>query len=157
MDLSFLRGKVERHEKRNKQVSILVLMDLSFLQTEILDICRDLSAVSILVLMDLSFLQRIFFLTSKSTKCVSILVLMDLSFLRKRRKNQWEYWFMFQSLFLWIFRSYTKERWKMSIYTKMVSILVLMDLSFLREIEEEIDSKIDGFNPCSYGSFVLTD
>ena len=44
----------------------------------------------------------------------------------------------------------------MSIYTKMVSILVLMDLSFLREIEEEIDSKIDGFNPCSYGSFVLT-
>ena len=38
-----------------------------------------------------------------------------------------------------------------------VSILVLMDLSFLHDLKRDIyQSMLEGFNPCSYGSFVLT-
>ena len=63
---------------------------------------------------------------------VSILVLMDLSFLLHYRKCD-------------------KRR------NEEVSILVLMDLSFLQGLSKNVSSwKKGSFNPCSYGSFVLT-
>ena len=63
---------------------------------------------------------------------------------------------MFQSLFLWIFRSYSGKKLH-SRRAWRVSILVLMDLSFLRDMRVvEVCSLNSGFNPCSYGSFVLT-
>ena len=37
-----------------------------------------------------------------------------------------------------------------------VSILVLMDLSFLHKNMKLFNITLDRFNPCSYGSFVLT-
>ena len=46
---------------------------------------------------------------------------------------------MFQSLFLWIFRSYDSKRIELSAINNCVSILVLMDLSFLRvELVQEL-------------------
>ncbi len=66
------------------------------------------------------------------TQRVSILVLMDLSFLRSKWLENTSRTDLFQSLFLWIFRSYTP----------------VTDTDSLRTIES--------FNPCSYGSFVLT-
>ena len=86
----------------------------------------------------------------------------------------------FQSLFLWIFRSYYNsgydyfENFCVSILVLMdlpflrlknndyeivlqeVSILVLMDLPFLLNIWKIIKRIIICFNPCSYGSSVLT-
>ena len=63
---------------------------------------------------------------------VSILVLMNLPFLQKYFVTLDTETIGFQSLFLWIFRSYT-----------------LKELS-----QTDIDTL--SFNPCSYGSFVLT-
>ena len=61
----------------------------------------------------------------------------------------------FQSLFLWIFRSYrvTLRVWKMRF---LVSILVLMDLPFLLVNTVYWIFAMKRFNPCSYGSSVLT-
>ena len=62
---------------------------------------------------------------------------MDLSFLhRDYNINSLLVVRGFQSLFLWIFRSYILSRFCTPIGTKFVSILVLMDLSFLHEIKE---------------------
>ena len=138
---------------------------------------------------------------------VSILVLMDLSFLQGFSMPKGCLYGKFQSLFLWIFRSYKESKNRifpnskycfnpcsygsfvltyncsmLSIRLLKVSILVLMDLSFLLKAQKTIYSnidyvsilvlmdlpflpssrgviyvnKMDSFNPCSYGSSVLT-
>ena len=137
-------------------VSILVLMDLPFLQTssqrmsQIWQRCFNpcsygsfvlthkfifdrlsRNKVSILVLMDLSFLQRMKKAKKRLKNVVSILVLMDLSFLRVEIVEKQNLQIKFQSLFLWIFRSYFQS------YDTIVACY-------------------QRFNPCSYGSFVLT-
>ena len=137
--------------------------------------------VSILVLMDLPFLQNMDTFIRLNVEDVSILVLMDLPFLQKKTKREWtevkwrfnpcsygssvltvysapialSIW-RFQSLFLWIFRSYVLNKltistfkvefqslflWIFRSYLVLiflpfqnilaVSILVLMDLPFL--------------------------
>ena len=89
------------------------------------------NSVSILVLMDLPFLPvpevNIIIFI-----CVSILVLMDLPFLLRKSP------------------SYIRS-------LKEVSILVLMDLPFLRLLWWRYKKSFISFNPCSYGSSVLTD
>ena len=105
---------------------------------------------------------------------------MDLPFLQKQIVKLQNDSDMFQSLFLWIFRSYRKAISNV-ISASDVSILVLMDLPFLHYFYEclykkrtgfqslflwifrsyevkEVPSGIDykSFNPCSYGSSVLT-
>ncbi len=139
--------------------------------------------------------------------CVSILVLMDLPFLQELWMILWTFLTKFQSLFLWIFRSYEYFvhcigynsfgfqslflwifRYYSDLYRKNhkmaseVSILVLMDLPFLHYVRLNIYRVMDilfqslflwifrsykligcysnlndaSFNPCSYGSSVLT-
>ena len=51
---------------------------------------------------------------------------------------QWLFQGPFQSLFLWIFRSYEKMATFRKIHTEFVSILVLMDLPFLQKYITEI-------------------
>ena len=63
---------------------------------------------------------------------------------------------VFQSLFLWIFRSYADLEDELRVYKQNVSILVLMDLPFLQSHIAGMENAIFGFNPCSYGSSVLT-
>ena len=131
-------------------------MDLPFLQSFTCRHCKEVIKVSILVLMDLPFLRSSWGLISHFYSSVSILVLMDLPFLQKERKplcrcwtgfNPWSYGSsvltyyaqalicklcnMFQSLFLWIFRSYKQAQ------------------EMIKDLEKR-------FNPCSYGSSVLT-
>ena len=62
--------------------------------------------VSILVLMDFPFLQEGEVAMIREYVEVSILVLMDFPFLLNSMKELKQYWKQFQSLFLWIFRSY---------------------------------------------------
>ena len=82
--------------------------------------------------MDLPFLQMVKGLKETKTLKVSILVLMDLPFLRKVMFLNTANLVGFQSLFLWIFRSY-------------------------RHLDSEIITiNVGSFNPCSYGSSVLT-
>ena len=81
--------------------------------------------------MDLSFLRVRGRSISGRNASVSILVLMDFSFLHAVEVSYGKFLESFQSLFLWIFRSYP------FIYTLTLSIL-------------------QSFNPCSYGSSVLT-
>ena len=111
--------------------------------------------VSILVLMDLPFLQRLSMKYMAEKALVSILVLMDLPFLRYQVSYECECMNMFQSLFLWIFRSYLSERKRYTVDPN-VSILVLMDLPFLHTKQYLRFSYKWSFNPCSYGSSVLT-
>ena len=88
-------------------VSILVLMDLPFLQVDSSQARKFDKQVSILVLMDLPFLQYLMTMTFLFTMKVSILVLMDLPFLHVEITiNDIFIPYEFQSLFLWIFRSY---------------------------------------------------
>ena len=64
---------------------------------------------------------------------------------------------LFQSLFLWIFRSYALNYDDYLQQGVDVSILVLMDLPFLQPSWLPHRKKLAGcFNPCSYGSSVLT-
>ena len=162
-------------------VSILVLMDLSFLRNRNWNYKRNDSSVSILVLMDLSFLLIEFMIYSVLTVGVSILVLMDLSFLRIVPKTSWWNWksfnpcsygsfvltyifetldgeqAKFQSLFLWIFRSYEATRKciksrKMRFNPCSYGSFVLTFPFSTLKVE-----MVSCFNPCSYGSFVLTD
>ena len=82
--------------------------------------------------MDLSFLQILVGDKMYFAYRVSILVLMDLSFLQMTMNN--------------LYPTLTG-----------VSILVLMDLSFLHKMKTSYFARLNsGFNPCSYGSFVLT-
>ena len=156
MDLPFLRLFCSCSWE-DPGVSILVLMDLSFLLSQrriniwVLTISFNpcsygsfvltwkspwhnnrYAGVSILVLMDLSFLPELKVTVKGDIEEVSILVLMDLSFL-----HNWHRW----TCHIWI----------------QVSILVLMDLSFLlKPIVFNGLNPLISFNPCSYGSFVLT-
>ena len=81
--------------------------------------------------MDLPFLPMIIAAIEYSEGGVSILVLMDLPFLQN-------------------YKTLIK-----SVYLK-VSILVLMDLPFLRKAQNQLRLAGMSFNPCSYGSSVLT-
>ena len=65
--------------------------------------------VSILVLMDLPFLHNGERSQSDRPGDVSILVLMDLPFLRYDKDDNAYFIKKFQSLFLWIFRSYEDD------------------------------------------------
>ena len=87
---------------------------------------------------------------------VSILVLMDLPFLLRFQTIRQYILSWFQSLFLWIFRSYLKMKYIIEYGTFEVSILVLMDLPFLRASQSYNAKVWLCFNPCSYGSSVLT-
>ena len=89
---------------------------------------------------------------------VSILVLMDLPFLHNIAVTLQVNPLPFQSLFLWIFRSYRIfKNYKRSSKSE-VSILVLMDLPFLQSRKSLLELIITAcFNPCSYGSSVLTE
>ena len=155
-------------------------MDLSFLQQRDLHYIVSESSVSILVLMDLSFLRMSQLAIIYYIYKVSILVLMDLSFLQAYTTSQYQAHGQFQSLFLWIFRSYRRETGGIRCLNRCVSILVLMDLSFLHygldaikvsfyvsilvlmdlsflQPTVKINTRAkSSFNPCSYGSFVLT-
>ena len=106
-------------------------MDLSFLHKKKLDIikiCISFNPCSYgsFVLTDSDFD------TMQKSTVVSILVLMDLSFLHTIMNGMQGMQGKFQSLFLWIFRSYT-----------------LLHSCIICRISKS-------FNPCSYGSFVLT-
>ena len=82
--------------------------------------------------MDLPFLLYIVLTVLHNHIYVSILVLMDLPFLLEANKNKLH-------------------------LENFVSILVLMDLPFLPDITGvNITESEDCFNPCSYGSSVLT-
>ena len=107
--------------------------------------------------MDFSFLHSIF-LPFAILVDVSILVLMDFSFLQKYEEHRRKLLIdKFQSLFLWIFRSYNKLLIEIPNAAEYVSILVLMDFSFLRETQKkQLNVTLRSFNPCSYGFFVLT-
>ena len=87
--------------------------------------------VSILVLMDLSFLQKaekqIEELQARFNPCSYGSSVLTMSLYKKMHAVMVE----FQSLFLWIFRSYMQKRLIWLLYGNR-------------------------FNPCSYGSFVLT-
>ena len=87
-------------------VSILVLMDLPFLRASGYHYDYFDAGVSILVLMDLPFLLEGLKMISFFDERVSILVLMDLPFLQTVNSEYAHYVQTFQSLFLWIFRSY---------------------------------------------------
>ena len=127
-----------------------------------------------------------FVLTSKSSllrvskDCVSILVLMDLSFLLLIQLHIIRRCKKFQSLFLWIFRSYKYGENNVDKGIPMFQSLFLwifrsyasrnVDLPFLpvrfnpcsygssvlTKGLDKIGTKTLGFNPCSYGSSVLT-
>ena len=111
---------------------ILVLMDFSFLQSVLKSYLTQRKHVSILVLMDFSFLPYricLFMSNAKSFNPCSYGFFV-LTVNRHTPINSILVWF--QSLFLWIFRSY-----------KMKYVIEFMFYSL-------------GFNPCSYGFFVLT-
>ena len=57
---------------------------------------------------------------------------MDLPFLHTKLVARFFQWTAFQSLFLWIFRSYDFKRFTKAL-EDYVSILVLMDLPFLQK------------------------
>ena len=111
-------------------------------------------SVSILVLMDLPFLQR----TTYDNKLViigfnpcsygsSVLTMQEFKITSDESG--------FQSLFLWIFRSYSLPEWTLT-GMELVSILVLMDLPFLQGFSMPKGCLYGSFNPCSYGSSILT-
>ena len=111
--------------------SLFLWIFRSYLLSKV-QISLSAKSVSILVLMDLSFLQNVRTDVKANHQRVSILVLMDLSFLQS------------------ILDELMKNTFK-------VSILVLMDLSFLQDATAKTKPiALMCFNPCSYGSFVLT-
>ena len=105
MDLSFLQATGQK-SRTAVTVSILVLMDLSFLPMTKEQYMNNVDKVSILVLMDLPFLRCRGLYSTYTKSSVSILVLMDLPFLQQQMNPTLCSSQRFQSLFLWIFRSY---------------------------------------------------
>ena len=70
---------------------------------------------------------------------------MDLSFLHGTSMTDIKNEIPFQSLFLWIFRSYWSVVFNFGGLDNPVSILVLMDLSFLQKILDEITERLVEF------------
>ena len=87
---------------------------------------------------------------------VSILVLMDLSFLQAIKVTIVKNDKKFQSLFLWIFRSYKKQTEKIVNFRHTFQSLFLWIFRSYIKMEQRSLKINKSFNPCSYGSFVLT-
>ena len=146
---------------RIERVSILVLMDLSFLHID--KLVDDLRFArwgfqSLFLWIFRSYINQFIYCVI-NVNGVSILVLMDLSFLQNGYEVSKNNDFWFQSLFLWIFRSYkVVGDYQYSNDTDLFQSLFLWifrsycpSCSFYYLL-----GKIR-FNPCSYGSFVLTE
>ena len=103
-----------------------------------------------------------FVLTSKSSllrvskDCVSILVLMDLSFLLLIQLHIIRRCKKFQSLFLWIFRSYKYGENNVDKGIPMFQSLFLWIFRSYASRNVDLPFLPVRFNPCSYGSSVLT-
>ena len=87
---------------------------------------------------------------------VSILVLMDLSFLQPNNIRLFQTYGRFQSLFLWIFRSYEKTMTHIISFGSCFNPCSYGSFVLTQAYVETFGVKTACFNPCSYGSFVLT-
>ena len=181
MDLSFLHREKKLISRGINEFQSLFLWIFRSYLLAIINILMIQILVSILVLMDLSFLQIVLYPNKEyDIEFQSLFLWIFRSYAPKKADKEVKEE-TFQSLFLWIFRSYPLKSAGINQNPAVVSILVLMDLSFLHEenyynvngywivsILVLMDlsflqinalrnvAKNDCFNPCSYGSFVLT-
>ena len=132
MDLSFLQPNKKHHVMIKPDVSILVLMDLSFLLKEL----KDSKKIPMQCFNPCSYGS--FVLTPSD------------------HSNLFQFYWTFQSLFLWIFRSYSLHKLMVDyVVIEFQSLFLWIFRSYIDVAPSTLSFK-ESFNPCSYGSFVLT-